>query len=178
MALVFTYCLHVGKNHHTLTFRLLMSYIYIYSILDVSRSHTTTHYGRYDSSRQVISSSQRSLPDNTRHSQQTNIHAPGGYSVSKLVLFSFMFLNWVSVFSLGSSLWWRNVLLRTNILQCQGCYQCENMTVDDICFIKLLFKTHRTMDRTGTGDWNENKWIMRSRVSCFILSSSYFKSLN
>jgi len=31
------------------------------------------------------------------------------------------------------------------------------MTVDDICFIKLLFKTHRTMDRTGTGDWNENK---------------------
>jgi len=26
----------------------------------------------------VISSSQRPLPDNTRHSQQTNIHAPGG----------------------------------------------------------------------------------------------------
>jgi len=26
------------------------------------------------------------------------------------------------------------------------------------------------MDRTGTGDWNKNKWIMRSRVSCFILS--------
>lgn len=38
------------------------------------------------------------------------------------------------------------------------------------CFIKLLYKAHRTMDRTGTGDWNENKWIMRSRVSCFILS--------
>jgi len=26
----------------------------------------------------VISSSQGPLPDNTRHSQQTNIHAPGG----------------------------------------------------------------------------------------------------
>jgi hypothetical protein len=26
----------------------------------------------------VISSSQRPLPDNTRHSQQTNIHAPRG----------------------------------------------------------------------------------------------------
>ena len=26
----------------------------------------------------VISSSQRPLPDNTRHSQQTNIHSPGG----------------------------------------------------------------------------------------------------
>jgi hypothetical protein len=26
----------------------------------------------------VISSSQRSLPDNTQHTQQTNIHAPGG----------------------------------------------------------------------------------------------------
>jgi len=27
----------------------------------------------------VISSSQRPLPDNTRHSQQTNIHAPVGF---------------------------------------------------------------------------------------------------
>ena len=26
----------------------------------------------------MISSSQRPLPDNTQHSQQTNIHAPGG----------------------------------------------------------------------------------------------------
>ena len=63
-----------------LTFRLLMSYIYIYGahILDVSRSHTTMHHSRYDSSGRVISLSQRPLPDNTRHSQQTNIHAPGG----------------------------------------------------------------------------------------------------
>ena len=67
-----------------LTLRLLMSYIYIYiyiygvPILDVCRSHTTTHHSRYDSSGRVISSSQRPLPDNTRHSQHTNIHAPGG----------------------------------------------------------------------------------------------------
>ena len=61
-----------------------MSYIYIYiyiygtPILDVSRSHTTTQHSRQDSAGRVISSSQRPLPDNTRHSQQTNIHAPGG----------------------------------------------------------------------------------------------------
>jgi hypothetical protein len=47
-------------------------------ILEVSRSHTTTHHSRYDSSGRVISSSQRPLPDNTQHSQQTNIHATGG----------------------------------------------------------------------------------------------------
>ena len=59
-----------------------MSYIYIYiygaPIIDVSRSHTTTQHSRYDSSGWVISSSQRPLPDKTQHSQQTNIHAPGG----------------------------------------------------------------------------------------------------
>ena len=61
-----------------LTFRLLMSYIYGAPILDVSRSHTTTQHSRQDSSGRVISSSQRPMPDNTRHSQQTNIHVPGG----------------------------------------------------------------------------------------------------
>ena len=55
-----------------------MSYIYGAPILDVSRSHITTQHSRYDSSGRVISSSQRPLPDNTRHSQQTNIHATGG----------------------------------------------------------------------------------------------------
>jgi len=47
-------------------------------IHEVSRSHTTTRHSRQDSSGRVISSSQRPLPDNTQHSQQTNIHAPGG----------------------------------------------------------------------------------------------------
>ena len=61
-------------------------YIYIYGapILDVSRSHTTTQHSRQDSSGRVISSSQRPLPDNTRHSQQTNIHAPGGIRTQDL----------------------------------------------------------------------------------------------
>ena len=47
-------------------------------IHEVSRSHITTQHSRQDSSGRVISSSHRPLPDNTQHSQQTNIHAPGG----------------------------------------------------------------------------------------------------
>ena len=47
-------------------------------MLEVSRSHTTTHHSRQDSSGRVISPSQRLQPDNTQHSTQTNIHAPGG----------------------------------------------------------------------------------------------------
>ena len=43
-------------------------------IIEVSRSHTTTHH----SSGRVISSSQRPLPDNTHRSQHLNIHVPGG----------------------------------------------------------------------------------------------------
>jgi hypothetical protein len=53
-------------------------------IHEVSRSHTTTHHSRYDSSGRVISPSQRSLPDNTRHSQQTDIHAAGGIRIHNL----------------------------------------------------------------------------------------------
>ena len=45
-------------------------------ILEVSRSHTTTHHRRQDSSGRVISASQRTLPDNTQHSQETDIHSP------------------------------------------------------------------------------------------------------
>jgi len=67
-----------------LTLRRLMSYIYGAPILDVSRSHTMTQHSRYDSSGRVISLSQRPLPDNTRHSQQTNIHAPGGIRTQDL----------------------------------------------------------------------------------------------
>ena len=67
-----------------LILRRLMSYIYGAPILDVSRSHTTTQHSREDSPGRVISSSQRPLPDNTRHSQQTNIHAPGGIRTQDL----------------------------------------------------------------------------------------------
>ena len=54
----------------TLTLRWLMSYIYGAPNLNVSRSHTTMQHSRQDSSGRVISSSQRPLPDSTRHSQQ------------------------------------------------------------------------------------------------------------
>ena len=47
-------------------------------ILEVSRSHTTMSHSRYDPFGRVISSSQRTLPDNTQHLGQKNIHAPGG----------------------------------------------------------------------------------------------------
>ena len=68
-----------------LTLKQLMSYIYIYiyiyiygaPILDVSRSHTTTQHSRQDSPGRVMSSSQRPLPDNTQHSQQTSMPAVG-----------------------------------------------------------------------------------------------------
>ena len=45
-------------------------------ILEVPRSHTTTHHSRQDSSGRVIGSSQRPLPDSTQHLQLTNIRAP------------------------------------------------------------------------------------------------------
>jgi hypothetical protein len=47
-------------------------------ILEVSRSHTTTHHSQQDSSGRVISSLKRPLPDNTQHPQQTIIHVSGG----------------------------------------------------------------------------------------------------
>jgi len=52
-------------------------------ILGVFRSHTTHHIW-WDSSGQVISSSQRPLPDNTQHSQQTDIHAPDGIQIHNI----------------------------------------------------------------------------------------------
>ena len=53
-------------------------------IREVSRSHTTTHHNRHDSPGWVISLSHRPLPDNTRHSQQTNIHTAGGIRTHNL----------------------------------------------------------------------------------------------
>jgi len=57
-------------------------------IHEVSRSHTTTQYIRWDSSGRVISPTQRPLPDNAQHSQQTDIPAVGGirtYNLSRWV---------------------------------------------------------------------------------------------
>jgi hypothetical protein len=53
-------------------------------IIEVSRSHITTQHSRQDSSGRVISSLQRHLPDDTQHSQQTNIHDPGGIQTHNL----------------------------------------------------------------------------------------------
>ena len=70
-----------------LTLMRLMSYICIYMdhpflmFLDHTQRRNTVEM---DSSGQVIRSSQRPLPDNTRQSQQTNIHAPGGIRTQDL----------------------------------------------------------------------------------------------
>jgi hypothetical protein len=53
-------------------------------IHEVSRSHTTTHHIRQNPSGRMISSSQRPLPNNTHHSQQTVIHATGGIRTHNL----------------------------------------------------------------------------------------------
>jgi len=47
-------------------------------INEISRSHTTTHHSRQNSSGRVISSSQRPLSNNIQHSQRTNVRAPRG----------------------------------------------------------------------------------------------------
>jgi hypothetical protein len=43
---------------------------------EVSRLHTKTHHGRWDSPGRVISSSQKPLLDNTQHSQDTDVMPP------------------------------------------------------------------------------------------------------
>jgi hypothetical protein len=45
---------------------------------NVSWSHTMTRHSQLDFSGRVISLLQRPLPDNTQHTQQINIHVPGG----------------------------------------------------------------------------------------------------
>ena len=45
--------------------------------LEISRTHTTTPHNRQNSSGWVISSSQKLLPDNTQHSQQTSMPSAG-----------------------------------------------------------------------------------------------------
>jgi hypothetical protein len=44
---------------------------------------TTAHHNLLDSSGRMISSSQRPLPDNTKHSQQTNIHVKPAISAGE-----------------------------------------------------------------------------------------------
>jgi hypothetical protein len=51
-------------------------------ILEVSRSHTMTHHIWQDSSGRGIGPSQKPLPDSIQHSQETDILAPDGISLS------------------------------------------------------------------------------------------------
>ena len=69
----------IRTRNPRLTLRLLMSYIFMEHLFLMFLDHTQRRstVGKNSSGR-VISSSQRPLPDNTRHSQQKNIHAPGG----------------------------------------------------------------------------------------------------
>ena len=53
-------------------------------ILEVSSSHTKEHHSRQDSSFRVTSSWQASPHEKTRHSQQTDIHGPGGIRTRNL----------------------------------------------------------------------------------------------
>jgi hypothetical protein len=48
----------------------------------IFRDHTQTHHTWYDFFGRVISSMRRILPDNTQHSQQTDIHVPGWFRSS------------------------------------------------------------------------------------------------
>jgi hypothetical protein len=43
------------------------------------KSYSATHYSRQDSTGRVISSSQRTLPDNKQHTQQADIHFSVGF---------------------------------------------------------------------------------------------------
>jgi hypothetical protein len=48
------------------------------SSLSGLHDHAQTHHTRSDSSGRVISPTQRLLPNNIQHSQETDVHAPGG----------------------------------------------------------------------------------------------------
>jgi len=78
-------------------FFFLTETFFIFSFQGVSRSLTTTHHCRQDSSGRVISSSHRLLPDNTQNSQQTNIHTPGGiFFIVSSVLYSYIHTSLLS----------------------------------------------------------------------------------
>ena len=71
-------------------------------IFEVFGLHTMTHYSRFDSSGRGIGQSLRPVPDNTQHSQQTDIHACGGggcFLVYSLALCLYLNPTWFFVFT-------------------------------------------------------------------------------
>jgi len=73
-------CWHINPHH----FPLIVQQPPVGQGPPLSRlhDHTQTFHTRQDSSGRVISSTQRPLPDNTQHSQETDIHAAGGIPTS------------------------------------------------------------------------------------------------
>ena len=66
---------------------IVIAFVFLPVALGPNAGHgllTTTHHSLKDSSGRVISASQRPLPDNTQHSQETDIHAPGGTGTHNL----------------------------------------------------------------------------------------------
>ena len=66
---------------HNLTFYFTMAKKHFWtraSSLSRIYDHIQTHHNRYESSGRGVGPSQRLLPDNTQHSQETDIHDSGG----------------------------------------------------------------------------------------------------
>jgi hypothetical protein len=68
-------------------------------MLEVSRSHAITYHSRQNVSGWGIGPSQKPLPDNTEHSQQTDIHAPGGIFFVLSVLYPYFYVLIVLAFA-------------------------------------------------------------------------------
>jgi len=72
-----TFCLKPRRHIHTVSMAQQPQWAWAYSLLRC-HDHTQTRYPRRDPSGRVIGPSQRPVPDNTQHPQQTDIPAPGG----------------------------------------------------------------------------------------------------
>ena len=56
-----------------------LPYLSLSHSLTHTHTHTHTHTTRWDSYGPVVGPSQRPPPDNTQHSQETDIHVPAGF---------------------------------------------------------------------------------------------------
>ena len=116
--------------------------------------HTQQRTSWQDSSGRVISSSQRPLPDNTRHSRQTNIHAPGGILTHNLS-------RWVAA-------WSRNIKNRCSIYIYIYIYiyicDISSLRVNDLTLILLTWR--KCWDRGFKSHWGHGYLSVVSVVCC------------
>ena len=103
------------------------------------RKRTQTHYKRYDSSGRVISPMKRPLPHNTQHSQETDIHAPGGNrtrntskraAADKVNLCASIFISWTDFLQDWkgrpiSGIHWPTTWVRRPRVTDEASYQCK-----------------------------------------------------